>query len=69
MPIKLFGNYTERLFDAMSNVTTKNERTEINVGTFVERYALDVLGSAGFGKGKKKSTFSLQLSVDLISTT
>lgn len=55
MPIHLFSTYAERLFDAISNVIPKNnKKAKIDVGSFIERYALDVLGSAGFGKGKTK---------------
>lgn len=52
MPIQLFGNYVERLFDSIEKNTSKNvgEEHVIDVGDFIKRYALDVIGSAGFGK-------------------
>jgi hypothetical protein len=52
MPIQLFGNYAERLFESIQKNTAVDigKADNIDVGDFIKRYALDVLGNAGFGK-------------------
>lgn len=50
MPLKLFGNHAERLFDSIANNSSASvgKSDEVDMGDFIKRYALDVIGSAGF---------------------
>lgn len=45
MPVKLFGRLTQDLFNAMETM----EET-VNVTELMERWTLEVIGKAGFGK-------------------
>lgn len=49
MPVKLFGELTVELFKVMENMDET-----INVSNMMERWTLEVIGKAGFGKHIKK---------------
>jgi hypothetical protein len=46
MPISLFGQYVKNLFECLS----LEKESDIDIGSFIDRYTLDVLGDAGFGQ-------------------
>lgn len=45
MSVKLFGNLTQEMFRSM-----ENKGNIFNVSDLMERWTLDVIGRAGFGK-------------------
>lgn len=45
MPVKLFGNLTQEMFRSM-----ENKGNIFTVSDLMERWTLDVIGRAGFGK-------------------
>lgn len=48
VPVKLFGNSTLEMFQVMENMGSV-----IDVTDLMERWTLDIIGKAGFGKVKR----------------